>query len=504
MVSAIPGLSHRLARVYRSLAHSHAWLPVGLTMAVVCIGTLLAYVQVRISPLFAFLPVIALPIGLLLASRPDIGLLLVVFIIPLEDFHTAFGLPSSLSVVKLLSLVVFGAAIVHFCVFRKMDRLVSAPQNWLILLFLAATVVSGLVAIDPTAALSQTFKFARVLSLYVMIIHIVRTPTDLRRVVWAVVISGLICTLYGIYNYHFNPAELGSEPRISGMMGNANGFAAEMVARLPLVLYLLMGERHIGRRVLLALTAAALLYGILLSGSRGGVLGLVLAMGLFVIRQKHKLVTLVLILALVPVVLNIMPLHIKERVGLVSTKYDTTDASVERRQTYLEFGLQLFLQHPVTGVGLQGFSEAYSRSQYRFLQTSQAKRVAHNTYLEIATGTGLLGLIPFLGLFFISLHEVVKAAQEMAHDWFLAGVANGIFAGFGGFLLTSFFLTAQYEKTLWLLVALTVVMRQLSHYHAERRAKRFHSWSSQSPDPLYSPEPESASNLRGNRRTWWR
>jgi O-antigen ligase len=471
-------------------------------MAVVGVGILLAYVQVRISPLFALLPVMALPMGLLLASRPDIGLLMVVFIIPFEDFHTAFGLSSSFSLVKLLSLVVFGAAIVHFCVFRKLDRLVSAPQNWLILLFLAATVVSGLVAVDPTAALSKTFKLARVLSLYVMTIHIIRTPTDLRRVIWAVMISGLICALYGIYNYHFNSAELGPQGRISGMMGEPNGFAAEMVARLPLVLYLLMGERHIGRRVLLALTAAALLYGILLAGSRGGLLALVLAMGLFVIRREHKLVTLVLILALVPVVLNIMPFHIKERVGLVPTKYDITDTSAERRQTYLEFGLQLFRQHPVTGVGLHGFSEAYSRSQYRFLQTSQAKRVAHNMYLEIATGAGLLGLIPFLGLFFISLREVVKAAQEMAHDWFLAGVANGIFAGFGGFLLASFFLTAQYEKTLWLLVALTVVMRQLSHYHAERRAKRFHSRSSQSPGPLYFPEPGSAPNLKGKGRTW--
>jgi len=502
VVNAIPGLSHRLARVYRSLAYSHVWLPVGLTMAVVGVGILLAYVQVRISPLFALLPVMALPIGLLLVRRPDIGLLMVVFIIPLEDFHTAFGLPSSFSVVKLLSLVVFGAAIVHFCVFRKLDRLVSAPQNWLILLFLAATVVSSLVAIDPTAALSKTFKLARVLSLYVMTIHIIRTLTDLRRVVWAVMISGLICALYGIYNYHFNPAELGPEGRITGMMGDPNVFAAAMVARLPLVLYVLMGERRVGRRVLLALTAAALLYGIVLSGSRGGFLALVFAMGLFVIRQKHKLVTLVLILALVPLLLNIMPFHIKERVGLVPTKYDTTDTSAERRQTYLEFGLQLFRQHPVTGVGLNGFSDAYARSQYRFLQESQTKRVAHNTYLEIATGAGLLGLIPFLGLFFISLREVVKAAQEMAHDWFLAGVANGIFAGFGGFLLAIFFLTAYWEKTLWLLVALTVVMRQLSRITLNDAPKGFHGRSSQSPDPLYSPEPGSAPNLQDNGRIW--
>ncbi len=491
MSNAIPGLSHRLTKIYRPLTHSRVWLPVTLTLTVVGIGIMLAYVQVRISPLFALLLVLALPIGLLLASRPDIGLLLVIFIIPLENFHRVFGLPASLSVVKLLSLVVFGAAIVHFCVFRKLDRLVLAPQNWLILLFLAATVVSNFVAIDPMTTLSQTIKMVRVLSLYVMTINIVRTPTDLRRVVWAMIISGLICTLYGIYTYHFNPAELDPEGRISGTMDGSNGFAAAMVALVPLVLYLLIGERHVGRRVLLALTAAALLYGILLSGSRGGLLALVFAMGLFVIRQKHKLVILVLVLALVPVLLAVMPVHLKERVGLVPTKYDTTDFSAERRQTYLELGLQHFWQHPVTGMGLDGFSEAYARSQYRFMQETQTKRVAHNMYVDIAVGTGLIGLIPFLGLFFVSLREAVKAAKKMADDSFLASAANGIFAGLGGFLIASFFLSEQYEKTLWTLVALTVVVRQLSYYHAERRARTSHGRSSQSSASLSSLEPES-------------
>ena len=41
-------------------------------------------------------------------------------------------------------------------------------------------------------------------------------------------------------------------------------------------------------------------------------------------------------------------------------------------------------------------------------------------------------------------------------------VANGIFAGLAGFLISSFFLSEQYEKTLWLLVALTVVVKELA------------------------------------------
>jgi len=466
MISIIAALSH-FPKFRRPALPNHIWTSSGLVVGVMILGLALAFVQVHISPLVAILLVLALPMGLLLVSRPDLGLLLVVFLIPFEDFNSLPGVPeSSLSVIKLASLVVFGATAVHFLVFRKKDSLTSAPQNWLILLFMAAIVISNLGAIAPEVTLSKTFKMARAISLYAVVINIVRTRTDLRRVIWILIISGLICTLYGIYNYHFNPSALDSSARVSGAMSDPNEFAAAMVVRLPLVSYLLFSEKHLGRKVLLALMAVALLYGIVLSGSRGGLLALALVTGLFIIRQKHKLVILLLILVLVPVLLNVIPLHIKERIGLTPTKYGATDFSVERRQTYLEFGLQLLRQHPVTGVGLDGFSEAYARSQYRFMQVTQTKRVAHNMYLEIVTGTGLLGLIPFLSLCLVSLYDIVRVAKKTATDSFLRDVANGLFAGTGGFLLASFFLSEQYEKTLWLLIALIVVLRSLTFQQA--------------------------------------
>jgi probable O-glycosylation ligase (exosortase A-associated) len=462
MVNAIPGLSHRLARVYRPLTHSSVWLPVSLTLAVVGVGIMLAYVQVRISPLFALLPVLALPIGLLLASRPDIGLLLVVFIIPLEDFHLAFGLPPSLSVVKLLSLVVFGAAIVHFCVFRKLDRLVSAPQNWLIGFFLAAVVLSYFVAIAPARTLEQTFKLLRVLTLYFMVSNVVRDESDLRRLLWVFLISGTICAAYGLYNYHFNPATLVGE-RSTGTMANANAFAAAMTVRLPLALYMIKSERRKLLRVLLVGSFAIMAYGIALSGSRSGLLSFAVAMGLFILQQKHKIVTLLLVAGIALAMIFVMPHHLKQRVGLEQAeKTGDQDQSTERRMTYQIYGLQLIQKNPILGIGLDGFAEAYGRSSYRFLQTSKVKRVAHDMYMEIAVGTGLVGFIPFIMLLFYSLYSVWRISRLQGLHPYLSDVSAGIFAGLCGFLFYSIFGSQQYAKTLWLLIALIVVLQQLA------------------------------------------
>jgi putative inorganic carbon (HCO3(-)) transporter len=483
MTNAIPVLSHRLANFYRDrfkgpLARTSIWLTVGLAVAALTLSVALAFVLVRVSPIYAFLPVLALPVGLLLVSRPDIGLLIIIFLIPFEDFNALPGISaSSLSVLKLASLAVFGGAIIHFFIFRKLDRLVSAPQNWLILFFLGAVVVSNFVAIDPATTLDKTFKLARVLALYFVAINVIRTRTDMSRVVWVMIVAGLICTLYGIYNYHFNPDTLDINGRISGTMDHPNGYAAAMVARLPLALFLLPSERHPGRRALLAFAVITMLYGVLLSGSRGGMIALVLALVLFIIRQKHKLFYLLLLLTVVLTFLIIAPPHIKERLGLQPTEYNTTDYSQERRLTYQQFGLELFQQNPVAGIGLSGFSTAYARSEYRFMQTDEVKRVAHNMYLEIATGTGILGLIPFLALLAMALYSAFRAAQRAAgQDAFLASTANGVLAGLAGFLVASFFLSEQYEKTLWLLIALTVVVDQLtlqmsrSHVEAESPA----------------------------------
>lgn len=460
MASTGLGSSDSRASVAHPLAGRSFWFLLSLILVALSVGIVAAFVHVRISPFLALLAILALPLGLLFISRPNIGLLVVVFLIPFEIFNTIPGMPdASLSAMKLISFAAFAGAGIHFLVFRKSDRLVSAPQNWLILLFLGAAVISYFFAINPANTLSKDLKLVRVLLLYLVTINVVRTRTDLRHVLWTMIVAGLLCALYGIFTYHFNPSVLGSDRRISGTMDHPNGFAAAMVALVPLVLSLLMSERHIGLRVLLALTAPVLVYGILLSGSRGGMVALVFALGLHIFRQRHRLVVLAVFLMLALLLLAVAPPEVKERFSLAPERYPTADFSIERRLTYQKLGLELLQEHPLTGIGLHGFPDAYARSQYRFLQSDDVKRVAHNMYLEIATGTGLLGLIPFMALLLVSLYGVLRVAQQMDNRGFLASVANGIFAGLGGFLVASLFLSEQYEKTLWLLIALTVVVQ---------------------------------------------
>jgi O-antigen ligase len=294
------------------------------------------------------------------------------------------------------------------------------------------------------------------------VINVVRTEKDLKSLVWVFLLSGFVCALYGCYSYYLNPALLSEDGRVTGTMDDPNEFTGAMVARLPLVLCLLRVEKRRMRRLLLIVGMGMVIFGIVRAESRGGFLALGFALVLFALCQKHRVAWLVIVGVVGLILLGAMPLSLQERLSMLFFEDQNLDSSLLRRMTYQIYGLRLFSKHPILGVGISGFAEAYARSEYRFWQAGSVRRVAHNTYLEILVGTGLIGLAPFMALLALSLFRAWKLANCDQCQPYLASVSAGLFAGMGGYFLSCLFLSQQYEKTLWLLLAMVVVVQQLA------------------------------------------
>jgi O-antigen ligase len=237
-----------------------------------------------------------------------------------------------------------------------------------------------------------------------------------------------------------------------------------MTSRIPIALALLYIEKNHWKKIFLVFLLIIITYGIILSGSRGGLLSVSLALILFALFQKNKAAGVALISVIFVLGLLIMPEDVKTRIGIndVSASSDLGN-STDRRLTYQVYGAELFQEHPILGIGLDGFAEAYAQSEYRFLIHTQELRVAHNTYLEIATGTGVVGLIPFLGILgsaiVLALRYSQKKYREISSD--LTIISIGLFASLGGYYLGMFFGSRQYEKTLWFLLALPIILQIL-------------------------------------------
>jgi len=425
-------------------------LLLGVVASSLALAIASSYILVNVSPIIAFASVVAIPAFLLFFFKPEVGLMVVILVLPLEEMNIDGGF----SAIKFISIIVFGCAILNYIIYRPQESLVRSSQNNIIILFLLVALLSVFVAIDPSRVLDRMSKLLRVVALYFFTINLIRSEKYFRLALWLFVIGGVLCTLYGF----FDPAQV---ERFQGALGQPNGYALTMTPRIPIALALMNIEKGFWKKIFLFVMVAFISYGIILSGSRGGLLSVCLALILFLMFQKNKIVWFALVSLIFIIGYLVMPEDIKLRVGLTDTPANSDlGNSTDRRLTYQIYGMDLFQQHPILGVGLDGFAEAYAKSEYRFLIHTRNLRVAHNTYLEIATGTGVAGLIPFFGILASALYIAWKYSQKkfaMINPT-LVTLSAGLFAALGGYYLGMLFGSRQYEKTFWFLLALPVVL----------------------------------------------
>jgi hypothetical protein len=121
--------------------------------------------------------------------------------------------------------------------------------------------------------------------------------------------------------------------------------------------------------------------------------------------------------------------------------------------------------HPFEGVGLGNFpvlEPSYTTTSIDLLKVRYALQnlVVHNTYLEILAELGFVGLILFIG----ALSGVLRGARrgitrlDLLGDTSTSYLVRGLVAGVAGLLTAYFFGSAEYEKTLWLLLGLLVAI----------------------------------------------
>jgi hypothetical protein len=118
--------------------------------------------------------------------------------------------------------------------------------------------------------------------------------------------------------------------------------------------------------------------------------------------------------------------------------------------------------HLVNGVGADNFVQVEPHYVLGNISLSQLDQiidkphVAHNTYLDILSTLGVVGLVAFVVFVVASLVFVVRAARMFAraHDRELETLTRGILIGTIGLLVAYVFLTAQYEKQLWIVLGL--------------------------------------------------
>ena len=88
----------------------------------------------------------------------------------------------------------------------------------------------------------------------------------------------------------------------------------------------------------------------------------------------------------------------------------------------------------------------------------------HNTYLESLVELGVPGLLLFLALLLAAARSLVRSARRAraTGDRFVEGVATALLIGLAAFSVSSFTISTETSRVLWLLIGLSLALSAMT------------------------------------------
>lgn len=246
----------------------------------------------------------------------------------------------------------------------------------------------------------------------------------------------------------------------------SNHFGAFIVHYSAVLLGLLILDNIRWHKILFLATVLISVHPLFFSYSRGAYVAALAVLVFFGLAKKRSL----LILAVVLVIAwrTILPSSVVERITMTKTEEGQIERSAALRLDLWDQALKLFKEHPVLGVGFQGFKLS--------MPEDARLKDTHSYYLKMLSEEGIVGfglLLIVLFLAFRSGWKLLKAGKN--------GFERGMGLGFSGCVVAyastnlfgdrwSYYEMGSYFWVFWGLVDRCVVIAQ-SHNEVNGKGK---------------------------------
>ena len=344
-------------------------------------------------------------------------------------------------------------------------RVFSSRQARYFLVFLVTVTLAGLAS---GAVMRPLTRLLAVVMLLPVVLTFVRTETALRRTLLFACGSMILVFPYAMRQMLRFGGRLGiglSEP---------NYLAIALLLLTPVAFVHARHARTVWQRRFWQAGVAIMVVSIILTGSRGAFLGLLVVGFVGVMKlTKNRFTSLAGVGVALIVLLIAVPNPLVDRLlasGLDSSVRDAgVEASNRERKEVLQGGLRMMASNPLTGVGLGNFKPVMA--SYPDLRT---EKIAHNTYLQLGAELGVPALLTFLTVVWICFRSLKRSERLAARvgRWELRDIALALQVGLLGYMVTATFLSAQFEKLLWLILFLSICLERVAtaRYRAMRDA----------------------------------
>ena len=341
------------------------------------------------------------------------------------------------------------------------------PFFWLFCLLLAWIGVTTILSPFPEVAREKFILYLKYLVPLAAIHSALTTKHEIR--VLAAALAGSV----GVWACQAGAYTLVNGARTDlgipgGQMGDRNDFAAAIVGTVPILFYFMITYRwrfkllvRIGFAGAIFLSLSAIFFSL----SRGASLGLAAQLILYVgYVSKRKIRDVIMIAVAVVALFFMLPDSWYERMSTIKVSGEQTEGSAKARMNLIKGAWQASLDHPVFGLGPEGWlevAEAYTGDNHN----------PHNIYLVLTSETGFPGLILYLVVViftYVRVSRVISLALKRG-DKETAVMGSALITSIFGLLSAMTFLNRPFNEYLWAWLCIANTLPAI--YAAETRRK---------------------------------
>lgn len=302
-----------------------------------------------------------------------------------------------------------------------------------IVYFIALSFLSLLWSNDPSASMNRNITYLFLMSLFIFIYYReynFREYVILKKVI---ILSGVLVAIY-VYVFYNNMLFVNNAQRLALNDADPNEFAALLV--LPL--FIIFDELTTKKKLIYYLLFGIVLLTILLTGSRGALLSILISILYYFVKNikfRNLIVYILLGMTIIFIVYNLLPENIYFRL-FESTSVD----NIEQGRLYI---WRIIFKNIIPDMPIIGFGSGMAGNTIK--QYTYFKVGSHNTYFHMILEYGVLGL-PVYVYFLSRIFKKIKLEGDYAK-----------ILSFIAILIVTFFLDSFFKKYLWNILMFSVI-----------------------------------------------
>ena len=337
---------------------------------------------------------------------------------------------------------------------RSLGYLSTMEARAFLALFCIAALSSMTLSETDKISFSPMSSYVSFVLLFFVTISLVNSYERLHNTLLAAIAGEAVTGLYVIRELQ---ASGGTISRPGYIAGDSNYYATCALLVIPFAMYFAWKSTSKRERWFCGISLFFILVAFTLASSRGGLIGLGVEIAYLVLcSSKSRKAAIIIVLILLPLLL-FAPASPLERM----LHPDYADELGSRiRWEFWKAGWRMIQNHPLTGIGLGNFT---AFSNMVIAGAGRRHGIACNTLLELTAELGIPGVLAYCMILWGALRSAGKLRTEGKKSKNMSVLYTGeaMQSGLLGFIAGAMFVSAEYQKPFWLIVALAAAVPTL-------------------------------------------